>query len=398
MAKSSKQSVKKNVIPVPPQSTHEIKGSPKNKTVKLERWWNNFSFVPLTRVSRIHLYEARERYFNLMELIRYHARLLGLNLPDYENEDFDFPEDIRKLEREISQDNATDEENKKEIFSLLSCYETLIDTRRLLTRKQGDLNRIWRALTRVRSRINKIITTSDMQSSQLYFCQEEAYRLDVDDDPSIKTMLQDLAEAIDNKGVDTAPRYTCTLHALFERFNTIRTGRIHQQFINIRTYWIAFTALMIISFLLIQNYDVILNSDKNPASNATVVQEAATQDETPNSLSSILQDLKNYLKQNMLAFIFLGGLTGGFFSVTTRERSRDFIPGEDAYYTAYILTKPFIGALGAIILYILIHGGFVTQEIFKGDLVGKLKEPGPVSFGFALISGFSERVVFPKFR
>lgn len=58
----------------------------------------------------------------------------------------------------------------------------------------------------------------------------------------------------------------------------------------------------------------------------------------------------------MLAFIFLGGLTGVFFSVTTRTRPKDFVPGEDAYYMTYILTKPFIGALGAIILYILIQG------------------------------------------
>jgi hypothetical protein len=360
---------------LPPRPIHEIKGTPKKKTIQLRRWFDTLTILPLTNVSRIHLYEARERYFNLMEVIRYHARLYGLNLPDYENEDFDFPLEIREVERKISQDDSIDDERKNKIYSLLSCYEILIDTRKLLTRKQKDLNRLWRALTRVRSRLTKIITSPAMQASQLYFCQEEAYRLGVDDDPSIKTMLQDLAEAIDTSGQETCPKYICTLHALLERFNTIRTGRIHQQFINIRTYWVALLILMVISFIIIKNYDVILSVVHSPAST-----------------------LKEYLKQNMLAFIFLGGLTGGFFSVTTRTRPRDFVPGEDAYYTTYILTKPFIGAFGAIILYILINGEFVTQEIIQAGMMDKLQVPGPVSFGFALIAGFSERIVFPKFR
>jgi hypothetical protein len=144
---------------------------------------------------------------------------------------------------------------------------------------------------------------------------------------------------------------------------------------------------MAISFLLIQNHDVILHNEKSPVADAAVIQEPVASpidlkksgddsisesltkpvvktgenqkkilpidsEQTPNPIPVLLQGVKDYLRQNMLAFIFLEGLTGGFFSVTTRPRSRDFIPGEDAYYTVYILTKPFIGALGAIILYI----------------------------------------------
>lgn len=416
---------------------------------KFRLWWNTHLITPFNGVSRIHYYEARERYFSLMDLVRYQAKLRGLNFPDFEyDNNFEYPKDIEKIGDVIRDKTGLNEEEKNEYFTLLTCYESLIASRNSLTRRQGDLNRLWRTMARVRSRINRIIVKPEMQSSQLYFCQEESFRLGVDNDPSIKSMLQDLAEAIDSKKDATAPtpKYNCVLNALIERFNTIRTGRIHQQFVNVRTYTKAFVILMLISVILIQNHDFIMSIQNNPQFDNAVTKEAkepaspikAVGKETTakaaavsprqnkkgladganladtgpdgqefsllsiqdiwNFLRFFFKDVKEYIQNNMFAFIFFGGVTGGFFSVATRARTLDRKPGEDVYYTVYVLTKPFIGALGAIILYILIHSDFVTQNFLNDEMVQYMRNPGTTAFGFAFIAGFSERIVFPKFR
>ncbi len=406
---------------------------------KLRLWWYRHPLTPFNGVSRIHYYEARERYFSLVDLIRYQAKLCGLYFPDFDHsKSFEYPRDIENIENEIrknKRDNKIDKKQEERCFSLLTCYESLIASRDSLTRRQGDLNRLWRTMARVRSRIIKIIVTPEMQSEQLYFCQEEAFRLGVENDPSVKSMLQDLAEAVDSKGTnETTPKYNCVLNALIERFNTIRTGRIHQQFVNVKTYTKAFAVLMLISVILIHNHTFIMDPKNNPplakpgqekaqevskrpvegketAKTAASLplqteKKAASGQEVSllslqgvgNLIGSLFSKVKEYLQENMFAFIFFGGVTGGFFSVATRARTRDQEPGEDVYYSVYVLTKPFIGALGAIILYILINANLITQNILDESMVHYLRNPGTTAFGFAFIAGFSERIVFPQFR
>jgi hypothetical protein len=78
-----------------------------------------------------------------------------------------------------------------------------------------------------------------------------------------------------------------------------------------------------------------------------------------------------------------------------RLRNRGLVPGEDVYFSWYVLTKPFVGALGAMVLYVLIHGGALSTDL-AATVIGKIKsgQPGPGVFGFAFLSGFSERLVF----
>lgn len=90
---------------------------------------------------------------------------------------------------------------------------------------------------------------------------------------------------------------------------------------------------------------------------------------------------------------------GGFFSVIIRLRSRELEPGADAYFTWYVLTKPWIGALGAAILFILLYSGVVSSEYGQSVIQAiKQQNPGAGLFAFAFLSGFSERIVFPNLQ
>ncbi len=75
------------------------------------------------------------------------------------------------------------------------------------------------------------------------------------------------------------------------------------------------------------------------------------------------------------------------------------MPGEDAYFTWYVLTKPFVGAFGAVILFVLLQARFVTFDILE-PLTDKLLEggTGPEVFGFAFLAGLTERLAFPNLR
>lgn len=412
-------------------------------------WYRKYAPTVFNGVSRIHYYEARERFFFLIDLIRLQGLLYGLSFPFSENIRVqNYSTHVDSMRDQINNMPVTtpDEEKLKDkSYALLTCYEAIVSSIIYLTRKQGDLNRLWRTMARVHSRLVRIIVTSDLQSEHLYFCHEEAFRLGLDNDQNIKAMLQELAESIDSKKVPS-PKYQCVLCALIERFNTIRTDRIHQQFLNVKTYGKAFFMLMIVSVVLIVNHDLIMNEFNNPqfskgAENGSRINENAgepkkdlnelkakpislkltatnenvreedksnvideekdatdTKYNTGNLFYRIYGGINNLLKNNMFFFVFFGGLTGGAFSLATRARRVDREHGEDVYTSVYVLTKPFIGALGAIILYILMHTSFLTQNLIKENMISYLRMPGAVSFGFAFIAGFSERLIFPQFR
>lgn len=377
------------------------------------------------RVSRIHLYEARERYFTLREMVKtykeYYCSGEGRSVRAK------IPEDCRQYVDNVDVEKATKD--------LETCEETLENIKKYRTRKQGDLNNLWRAMTRVRVMLTDSVIPDTRLSTQLYFCHEEAYRLAVADDPVVKDMLQRLAEAMDEKGQQHGPQFRCLLRALLERFSTIRTGRIHQQYKNMFVYKIALAILLAISVPLITHGEQFLQfagvneqhneQNQQAGSKGEVGKNGQSGPATPpgndagkketvglwsallghvsdflvnpkDSVYGALRYIINRLKGNILAFVFFGGLLGGFLSVTMREWPRDRVPGEDSYLSLYIMTKPLVGAVGAMCLYILIAGEFVSFDIIKTDEL--LRDAGPVTFGFAFLSGFSERLVFPGFR
>jgi hypothetical protein len=233
-------------------------------------------------------------------------------------------------------------------------------------------------------------------------------------------MLQRLAEVTQEDDVTkNKDRMIRVIRALIERFTTIRTGRIHHQFVNIRIYQLSLVILIPILVLLIANRDLVtakMDSQKpNPPKQVRAAidppvwpgltcRDVTTELPCPVFLpvawlTSLYDGTRYLLGTNILAFIFFAGLAGGFFSVVIRLRNRELIPGEDAYFAWYILSKPFIGALGAVILFILLNGDFISVNILD-TVVDRLKQHdlGPITFGFGFLAGFSERIVFPEFR
>lgn len=324
------------------------------------------------RVSRIHLYEAQERYVYLHGLLDTYGTTKS---PDGET-------------KEIEVNN---------------CRKRLNDLSVLLSRRQNDINFLWREMNQVQGTILEKILPPEKLPAQLDFCREEAYRLSADKEhPEINEMIYRLAEVMNQKKEDRSEKLRPLL-ALIDRFNTIRTGRIHEQFVNIRCYQTALLMLFAIAILLIDNQDLILKSTPKdvllPKFQLTGTWGFWGLDFFLSLGSYILALAEHLLTTNMIAFVFFAGLAGGFFSVAIRLRSKNLIPGEDAYFVWYVLTKPFVGALGAAILFILLQAQFVSFDF--GDKLLKMLSSGacgPELFGFAFLAGFSERIVFPNLR
>ena len=347
------------------------------------------------RLSRFHLYEAQDRYLYLRRLLDYHAT--------------PFPKPRK------SQDN-------ERVIAIEKCRKILDKASVLLTRRQDDLNYLWREMAHVHMMLLEKILPEEFLPGHLDFFREEARRVASTDDADATEMIQKLAEVTQeqNPTKQDKDRMIRASRALIERFTTIRTGRIHQQFVNIRTYRYALLMLAPIALLIMANKDVMLRlpdqrgserqaSAKQPIQPVNMVLTKASaqtvtggRPETGTSKLVLVQKFferltrtaSGWLNNNILVFVFFGGLTGGFFSVVNRVRDRKLVPGEDAYSLWYVLTKPFIGALGAITLYILFQAGFVSLELLDG--LGN--QAGAKAFGFAFLAGFSERIAFPKLR
>lgn len=357
-------------------------------------------FLKPGRVSRIHLYEAQDRYLYLRRVLTYQAEAFG--------------------PKEKGQVGSTDQKERE--ITIKICRKILDDASVLLNRGQDDLNFLWREMARVHIMLLEKVFPDKLLPAQLDFFREEARRLAATKDPDVEEMIQRLAEATSDKthNRQDKDRMLRAIRALIERFTTIRTGRIHQQFVNIRTYRYALLVLVPIALLMMGNKEVLLrlpsgSNAKQQVSSEQHIQpvkmklikaDAQTPANRPShtgkSNSSRLQEffrhpinaISEWLQNNILVFVFFGGLTGGLFSVVNRVRDREMVPGEDAYSLWYVLTKPLIGALGAMILFILFRAGFVSFKLF--DALGN--GPGAKVFGFAFLAGFSERIAFPKFR
>ena len=220
-------------------------------------------------------------------------------------------------------------------------------------------------------------------------------------DPEISQMIHRIAELKDTQG-GSRTEMVRLLRALIERFTTIRTDRMHEQFVNIRSYQKALLLLLPIATLLIANADLVLNIPKD-ASLSELNSPTRSGFLGLGLIGSlaiyVLDVVRHLLTHNPIALVFFAGLLGGFFSVTIRLRTRELTPGEDVYFAWYVLTKPVIGALGAAVLFILMQAGLVTFDVGP-NLGGALEggQLGPTVFGFAFLAGFSERLIFPSLR
>ncbi|MEM7223659.1 MAG: hypothetical protein AAF495_11805 [Pseudomonadota bacterium] len=402
-----------------------------------EYWWERvWAKKPWGGVSPIHLQEARERYISLFRMVHHYAEehdcravikqieaerpsagftalfkfmdyLPFARREDATRSDNQEPEE-RPAREAAGQLDSKEEERCKICLKLETCYKILTNIRwNYLSTQEDHLSFAWRELTRVRLILTDHVLKGADLAGQVDSCREEAYRLALSKDTEIADMIQRLAETMDSSGSNDN-QVKRQLKALLERFNSIRTSRMRRQFLNIRAYTWAVIVLFILSFILIANERQILCVgdyassphcmkliEGQPPAEAA---DATGADDQTGTIAGWLGGwwdwLHNVLNSHVLAFVYLGGLTGGFFSVAIKVRRRASVPGEDAYVMRYTLTKPLLGALGAVILFILFHAGFVQSDLVKD--IGL--SPSAKVFAFAFISGFTERMVFPDFN
>lgn len=338
------------------------------------------------RVSKIHLYEAQERWSYLSGLLDYYYLIFKISPKKFIKQDQGSKIDFNKRKEELN-----------EIFP--SCRKKLNELRILLTRNQQDLNFLWREITQVHVTMLREIFPYEVLPAHLDFCREEIRRLRLTEDSEIKGMMERLTETLDESGSNRA-KIERLIRALVERFNAIRSGRIHEQLVTVRCYQKALLLLLPITILLLILGPSIVGINQAQSLAAPVIST------DPGSLAShsVLGLIKNtflsigdLLGANPIAFVFFCGLLGGFFSLITRLRSTNIVPGEDAYFTWYVLTKPWIGAIGAIVVYLFLKSDVINLQIGQ-QLLDKIQSSdhyGPEVFTVAFLSGFTERLALP---
>jgi hypothetical protein len=276
-------------------------GNPRQRYHKPNPWQ-----LRREQVSRVHLYEAQERFVYLNRLLDYHESMLARNA----------------------------DRNGEKLDTIRICRAALDSASVLLTRRQHDLNFLWREMTQVHIMILEQILPDEVLPAQLDFCREELRRLGLKENPELEDMIQRTAEAMDERE-ENRTRKARLLRSLIERLNTIRTGRIHEQVVLIRCYQKALILLTLISLVLLFLPEHLLVGPRLLAPLKGTV-EAVIQ--TRPGIRGI-DSLVLFLGSHVIAFVLLGGLIGGFFSVVTRLRTRELLPGED------VLNRPgFSGA------------------------------------------------------
>lgn len=112
----------------------------------------------------------------------------------------------------------------------------------------------------------------------------------------------------------------------------------------------------------------------------------------------------NWMVYNPLFFTFFAGLIAGFFSAVMGLQTSEIQPGADLYLRWYVLTKPFVGALGAVVLYIIVYADSFSVELPGLQGIGSLTQGlkaapvGANGFAFGFIMGFSKRITLPKLK
>lgn len=459
-----------------------------------KNWWAFWSrFADLLfffypgAVSKIHQQEATEKYWILWRdveiLFSNNAEKLKIgekvSLPhdpkdveEYVRKEIIRIESKCKQPENINGNASQADKYKSNLKLLLYFYKILIKDRKKLTRREGDLNILWRDLTFIRTRMltEEIIDRKSLPF-HLDYCRGEAVRLGVQDSEELQEIIIDAAVDLDNGTSDNADagsdnndaphkRTVRNIVRILTRLNNRRLKRLHEQRMNKIMYQTAFTILLILSCILLHAHEHVMafpggdpdnevqtsgqvNIEKNieakrvekekesPAKQLNNVVDADNNGGKawslgnmfsgfkalllktilfpktiivlfPEFLMANLNSCKDYMKENPLFFIFFAGLTGGFLSTVMRlgQGPKDSMPGDDAYYAWYALTKPVVGALAAAILYVIFLAGFAPTEVFSQAYISAIKaDPvGAKGFAFGCIMGFSERIIMPKVR
>lgn len=330
------------------------------------------------------------------------------------------------------------EQVQRTLRQVLYFYKILVMDRDRLTRREGHLNILWRDITFIRTRmLTDEIIPHEKLPYLLDYCRGEAGRLGILNNGEIQELIHEAAVELENP--DSAQtsasntRSTRNIVRILTRLHDSRLQRLHTQRINKLIYQTAFLIFLTLSSILLYNHDYVLapiienqeicqkiaagkSSEKRPVTTISNEQKnvGAAIKEIDNSdklwlpekliafFDSFFELIRKLMGDNNLFFIFFSGLVGGFLSTVVRlsSQKKELLPGEDAYYAWYVLTKPVVGALGAAILYVIVRANFVPVEVFNVEFLNSIKcDPvGAKGFAFGCIMGFSERIFMPEVK
>ncbi len=389
------------------------------------------------KVSKIHEQEARERYWILRRELEtnIHDLVSKLDIKKFEIKmEKESVENYIERRKKIINDHLvkieTKNKSKKNCYSqkkinelkvtadklirLLSYYKILLKDKSNITRYENHLNLLWRDMTFIRTRLlTDYIIPNEKLQHHLDFCRVEASHLNVQDDPEIKAYLDSAAVELDNyhdpekdkKNIRT----TRSIASVITRLNDIRINRVHEQLQKKIIYLWVLIILLPLSFFLLYIDDLFLFPPSENIKDGAQMITINTTEEILKISQWGLPDLASFnvfrlvfdlMKSNPLLFIFFSGLMGGFFSAIMRFQTSKSLPGDDAYLKWYVLTKPFVGALGATVLFIIAYSGLFTAELINNGMLEEMtKTPvGAVGFTFGFLTGFSERIILPNLR
>jgi len=293
------------------------------------------------------------------------------------------------------------------LLRLLSYYKILLYGRNFITPYFEHLNLLWRDMNFIRVRLltDGIISTEKIPY-QLDFGRMEASYLKVQDDPEIKTCLDNAAEDIDNS-ITSNPsnnkRAIRSLISLLGRLNNLRISRINDQFQKKKMYMRLLVILIVLSFFMFYLDDVLLKIKVTVNTYPMLTTTASNIFESSYILAANwMRKLANIVIHNPMMFIFFSGLLGGFFSALMKFKPAESLPGDEAYIRWYVLTKPFIGAFGATILFVIISSKILSTDLININKIlaqELISNPvGSEGFTFGFLTGFSERIILPKLK
>ena len=412
----------------------------------------------LGNAAKIHLMEAKERYWILRREIEMHidanARLLGIDNWRFNGEKgFSVERHIAQVEKDFQgkvenmllsgtvvatgNTNKLDGSIRKGIDQfprLLIYYKILLKDQSRLTRKYQNLNLLWRDMNFIRTRLlSDRLIERDRVPHQLDFCRIEAANLGLIDDPEIKTLLDQTAEEIDVSGENrsgSARKARRLIISLMVKLSDFRIRQIFEQIYKKHIYMALCFILLTLSVVLFEIAPEILNispevevtGENKEAFNlgAVVPPVISPHEHAPKKLHAIQANIETpawskllmiskkgyawFTKKiviNPLVFIFFAGLTGGVFSAMMKFQPLNKLPGDELYIFWYRITKPIIGAFGAMVLYVIIVSpafrGSVDAIVSAKVIDDLIKYPmSATGFTFGFLTGFTERIILPK--
>ena len=251
---------------------------------------------------------------------------------------------------------------------------------------------------------------------QLDFCRSEASNIGAQNDPEVKHLMDQAAEqlGLEKESEKNNKQAVRSITSLMVKLNDMRIKKLSEQVYKKNMYMTLFIILLSLSLFIffINDFIIPISFKKNSdyvaqilfflkfkvVQMSDVLWPIGALMSLWNQIVRLLEYTLSFIVSVPTVFIFFSGLTGGFFSAMMKFEPLKQLPGDEIYVKWYRITKPFIGAFGATIIYIIVTTGLFQLEFIKEGIEGKLLFD-PISgtgFTFGFLTGFTERLILPK--